>query len=101
MIKIISKEFFSENVVSLEIYALPIAQARRVGHFVTVRVVEKGERFPLTISSAYPAKGRNNTGGTAVMMKFAAEVTRKSKRFDNIRRIAQTSKLKTQNKSIL
>ena len=34
-----------------------IAKARRAGHFVIVRVGEKGERIPLTISSADVEKG--------------------------------------------
>lgn len=57
MNKIVSKEFFSENVVCLEIEAPRIARARRAGHFVIVRVDEKGERIPLTISSADTSKG--------------------------------------------
>ncbi|MDI3520742.1 MAG: ferredoxin/flavodoxin---NADP+ reductase [Anaerophaga sp.] len=57
MNKIVSKEFFSENVVRLEIEAPRIAKARRAGHFVIVRVDEKGERIPLTISSADTSKG--------------------------------------------
>ena len=52
MNKIISKHFFSENVVGLEIHAPRIAKARQAGHFVMVRVGADGERIPLTISSA-------------------------------------------------
>jgi len=57
MNKIINKESFSENVVKLEIEAPLIAKARKAGHFVIVRVGEKGERIPLTIASADSAKG--------------------------------------------
>jgi ferredoxin--NADP+ reductase len=57
MNKVVGKEFFSENVVSIEIEAPRVAKARRAGHFVIVRVDEKGERIPLTISSAHPEKG--------------------------------------------
>ena len=57
MNKVVSKHHFSENVVSLEIEAPRIAKARRAGHFVMVRVDEKGERIPLTISSADISKG--------------------------------------------
>lgn len=60
MYKIISKEFFSDNVVSLEIEAPRIAKARRAGHFVMVRVDQGGERFPLTISSSSLEKGTIN-----------------------------------------
>lgn len=57
MNKIIEKEFFSENVVRLEIEAPRIAKARRAGHFVIVKVGETGERIPLTIASANAEKG--------------------------------------------
>ena len=46
MNKIISKEQFSEKVFKLEIEAPLIAKSRRAGHFVIVRVDEKGERMP-------------------------------------------------------
>ena len=49
MNKIISKEHFSEKVFKLEIEAPLIARSRKAGHFVIVRVGEKGERMPLTI----------------------------------------------------
>lgn len=57
MNKVVSKQYFSDNVVSLEIDAPRIAKARRAGHFVMVRVGEQGERIPLTISSADKQKG--------------------------------------------
>ena len=57
MNKIISKQQFSPNVVSFEIEAPLIAKNRKAGHFVIVRVGEKGERIPYTIASADPAKG--------------------------------------------
>lgn len=57
MNKIISKEHFSEKVVKLVIEAPLIAKVRKAGHFVIVRVGEKGERIPLTIASADVAKG--------------------------------------------
>lgn len=57
MNKIISKHYFSQNVVQLEIEAPRIAKARKAGHFVMVRVDEKGERFPLTIAGANKDKG--------------------------------------------
>ncbi|MBS2099246.1 sulfide/dihydroorotate dehydrogenase-like FAD/NAD-binding protein [Carboxylicivirga linearis] len=57
MNKIVDKEFFSENVVRLEIEAPRIAKARRAGHFVIVKVGKNGERIPLTIASANPEKG--------------------------------------------
>ena len=57
MNRIISKENFSENVIKLEIEAPLIAKARKAGHFVIVKVGEKGERIPLTIASADTTKG--------------------------------------------
>ena len=46
MNKIISKERFSEKVFKLEIEAPLIAKSRKAGHFVIVRVGDKGERMP-------------------------------------------------------
>ncbi|TLX74396.1 sulfide/dihydroorotate dehydrogenase-like FAD/NAD-binding protein [Labilibacter sediminis] len=57
MYKIVGKTFFSENVVKLDIEAPRIAKARRAGHFVIVKIGEKGERFPLTIAGADREKG--------------------------------------------
>ena len=57
MNKIISKEHFSEKVFKLVIEAPLIAKSRKAGHFVIVRVGEKGERMPLTIAAAAPVKG--------------------------------------------
>ena len=52
MNKIVAKEQFSEKVYKLVVEAPLIAKARRAGHFVIVRVGEKGERMPLTIADA-------------------------------------------------
>lgn len=57
MNQIVSKEFFSENVVKLEIKAPRIAKSRKAGHFVMVRVGTDGERIPLTIAAADIEKG--------------------------------------------
>ncbi len=57
MNKIVSKEYFSEKVVKLVVEAPLIARARKAGHFVIVRIGEKGERIPLTIASADTEKG--------------------------------------------
>jgi ferredoxin--NADP+ reductase len=57
MNQVVSKEYFSENVVKLEIKAPRIAKSRKAGHFVMVRVGGEGERIPLTISSANIEKG--------------------------------------------
>lgn len=52
MNRIISKEQFSEHVFRLVVEAPLIAKSRKAGHFVIVRVGERGERIPLTISDA-------------------------------------------------
>ncbi|MDL2213410.1 bifunctional dihydroorotate dehydrogenase B NAD binding subunit/NADPH-dependent glutamate synthase [Bacteroides sp. OttesenSCG-928-E20] len=57
MNKIISKEQFSPKVFKLEIEAPLIARSRKAGHFVIVRVGQKGERVPLTIAGADTQKG--------------------------------------------
>ncbi len=57
MNKIVNKEYFSENVVKFEIEAPLIAKSRKAGHFVIVRVGEKGERIPLTIAASDTVKG--------------------------------------------
>ena len=57
MNKIIEKEFFSENVAKIIIDAPDIAKSRKAGHFVIVRLDEKGERIPLTIADGDPEKG--------------------------------------------
>ncbi|MGL5318009.1 MAG: sulfide/dihydroorotate dehydrogenase-like FAD/NAD-binding protein [Bacteroidales bacterium] len=57
MNKIVSKEYFSDRVVKIEIEAPLIARSRKAGHFVIVRVGEKGERIPLTIAASDVEKG--------------------------------------------
>lgn len=57
MNKILSKERFSEKVFKLVIEAPLIARSRKAGHFVIVRVGDKGERMPLTIAEADKEKG--------------------------------------------
>ncbi len=57
MNKILEKEFFSANVAKLIIEAPEIAKSRKAGHFVIIRLDEKGERIPLTIADSDPEKG--------------------------------------------
>ncbi|OQY05882.1 MAG: ferredoxin-NADP reductase [Bacteroidetes bacterium 4572_117] len=57
MNRIIKKEFFSEKVAKIVIEAPEIAKSRKAGHFVIIRVDEKGERIPLTIAGADIEKG--------------------------------------------
>lgn len=57
MYKVVNKEHFSANVIKLDIEAPLIAKSRRAGHFIIIRVGEKGERIPLTIASSDTEKG--------------------------------------------
>lgn len=57
MNRIVAKEAFSTNVFRIDIEAPRIARSRKAGHFVIVRVDEKGERIPLTIAGADIEKG--------------------------------------------
>jgi NAD(P)H-flavin reductase len=57
MNKIVGKEYFSDQVVKLVIEAPYIARSRKAGHFVILRLGERGERIPLTIAEADVEKG--------------------------------------------
>lgn len=57
MNKVIAKEFLSPNVALIEIHAPLIARKRQAGHFVIIKIGEKGERIPLTIAKADADKG--------------------------------------------
>ena len=57
MNKILKKTYFSEKVVQFVVEAPLIARSRKPGNFVIVRVDEKGERMPLTISDADVEQG--------------------------------------------
>ena len=57
MNKVVGKEYFSDLVVKLIIEAPYIAKSRKAGHFVIVRLNDKGERIPLTIAEADVERG--------------------------------------------
>jgi 2-polyprenylphenol hydroxylase and related flavodoxin oxidoreductases len=57
MNRIVGKTYFSPKVIELVVEAPLIARSRRAGHFVIVKVGEKGERIPLTIASSDTDKG--------------------------------------------
>jgi NAD(P)H-flavin reductase len=57
MNRIVEKEMLNKNVVRLVIEAPRIASKRMAGHFVIIRIGDKGERIPLTIADADPAAG--------------------------------------------
>lgn len=57
MSQILEKVLFSEKVAKFVVSAPRISRSRKAGHFVILRVDEKGERIPLTIADADPVKG--------------------------------------------
>jgi NAD(P)H-flavin reductase len=59
---ITSKTWFSDRVVKLEVEAPRIARSRKPGHFIILRIDEKGERIPLTIT------GSNAENGTITLV---------------------------------
>ncbi|MGP8152841.1 MAG: sulfide/dihydroorotate dehydrogenase-like FAD/NAD-binding protein [Smithella sp.] len=57
MNKIIEKVSLSENVVKMVLEAPVIAQKRKAGQFIILKINEKGERIPLTIVDSDAKKG--------------------------------------------
>jgi ferredoxin--NADP+ reductase len=57
MHKILSKQTLAPGIKRYEVVAPEIAQRRKAGQFVILRVHEEGERIPITIADANPAKG--------------------------------------------
>lgn len=57
MYPIVSKEQLSPTIARFTIHAPYIARKRQAGNFVIVRVVETGERIPLTIVEGNPDEG--------------------------------------------
>ncbi len=55
--KIVKKENLAAEVVLMEIVAPEIAEKRKPGQFIILRVNEEGERIPLTIADSDTAKG--------------------------------------------
>jgi len=54
---ITEKTWFSDKVFKIEVEAPRIARSRKPGHFIILRVDEKGERIPLTITGSNIEKG--------------------------------------------
>lgn len=54
---VLARQQLSENVTKLDVLAPRIAQIRKPGQFVIVRLAEKSERIPLTIADADPRGG--------------------------------------------
>lgn len=72
MNKILIKQQLSDKVFKFTVEAPLIAKSRKAGHFVIVRVGEKGERIPLTIAEADKEKGSI----TLVVQKVGLSSTR-------------------------
>jgi ferredoxin--NADP+ reductase len=62
MYKIVEAEFIAPNVKRFVIEASKIAQKRKAGQFVIVRIKEEGERIPLTIADS------DNSNGTITLI---------------------------------
>jgi ferredoxin--NADP+ reductase len=57
MYRIVSKRELNKNIIMMEIEAPLIAKKNKPGQFIIIRVDEKGERVPFTISGADKGKG--------------------------------------------
>jgi ferredoxin--NADP+ reductase len=57
MHKIINAEFLATTIKRFEISAPKIAQKRKPGQFIIIRITEVGERIPLTIADSDSSKG--------------------------------------------
>lgn len=54
---IVAKKYLSGNVVEMEVESPLIAQKRKAGHFVILKLGSNGERIPLTIAKADTERG--------------------------------------------
>ena len=57
MYRIIDKQELASNIKLFEVEASQVAAKAKPGQFVVLRVDEKGERFPLTLTDANKSKG--------------------------------------------
>jgi ferredoxin/flavodoxin---NADP+ reductase len=55
--KIVKKERLSADLIRMTLDAREIAEARKAGQFIVLRINEEGERIPLTIADADPKAG--------------------------------------------
>lgn len=75
MNEILENEVLAENVNRYIVHAPKIAERRKAGQFVIIRIDEHGERIPLTIADADPARGTITLVVQAVG-KTTAQMTR-------------------------
>lgn len=57
MYKVLEKKILSEGLYEMKISAPDFAKKAKAGHFLIIRVSEKGERIPLTVANFDPEKG--------------------------------------------
>ncbi len=57
MYRIVRKEQFGPTTFLWDVKAPDVARAARAGHFVMVRIDERGERIPLTVADMDPERG--------------------------------------------
>ena len=72
MYKIISKRNLNENIIKLEIEAPFVAKKTKPGQFIIIRVDEKGERIPFTVSGA-----NKETGTVTIIFQMLGKSTMK------------------------
>ncbi len=70
--KIIEKQLLAPDVVSIRLQAPRIAQARKPGQFIILRIAEGGERLPLTIADA-----DSSAGTIRLIVQAVGKTTRK------------------------
>jgi ferredoxin--NADP+ reductase len=76
MYKIVSKRELAPKIKQMEIEALRLAKKAKPGQFIIIRVDEKGERFPITLTDS------NSESGT-IQIAFN-EVGKSSKQLGNL-----------------
>jgi ferredoxin--NADP+ reductase len=72
MYKIISKQVLNKNVISIEVEAPYIAKKTKPGQFVVIRIDEKGERIPFTVSGT-----NTDTGTVSIIFQTLGKSTLK------------------------
>ncbi len=68
--KVMKKRFLSSDIVWMDIKAPEIAEKRRPGQFIMLRVNEQGERIPLTIAGSDP-----KTGAVTIIFQVVGKTT--------------------------
>ena len=77
MYPIIYKKELAESIYWMDIRAPLIANRRKPGQFVVIRLDEEGERTPLTIAASDPAKG-----AITIIFQAVGQTTMKLEKMD-------------------